>query len=381
MDKVVLKEGREKSLLRGHPWIFSGALAEIPKCQPGELLDIYDASGAFLAQGYFHPDNSLAGRILSRQKGPIAPILKERLLRAHALRKHLFDPLITNACRVINGEGDGIPGLIIDQYDGHYVIQVHTQGIERLKPILLELIEELFQPKSIYEKSRSSARQDEGLSLFEGNHFGKTPELIEIRENGHPIFVSIPEGQKTGFFLDQRTMRALVGTLSKGRRVLNCFAYTGGFSLYAAAGGADSVVSMDCSEKACELAEKNLAPFSNHRTICTDILETPLSDADFIILDPPAFAKKRRHLDSALRAYQILNERALRAISANGLLLTSTCSHYVDEKAFQHTLFLAAQRAGRSVQILSKHLQAPDHPISLAHPEGGYLKSLLLLVH
>jgi len=380
VSKVILKEGREKSLLRGHPWIFSGALANMPDCKPGQLLPIYDAEGGFLAQGYFHPGHSLIGRVLSRKRGPIAPILKERLQSALELRKILFDPEITSAYRVVNGEGDGIPGLIVDQYDGHFVIQVHTQGIERLKPLLLDLIKEVFQPKTIYEKSSSSFRSEEGLSPFEGNQFGKTPEFLEVRENGHPFWVSIPNGQKTGFFLDQRNMRALVASLAKGRRVLNCFSYTGGFSLYAAAGGAESVVSIDRCKRACMLAEKNLALYANHKIVCADAFETPFSDSDFIILDPPAFAKKRKHLDSALRAYQTLNERALRAIRPKGLLLTSSCSYFVDEQTFQHTLFLAAQKAGRNVQILSKHLQAADHPISLFHPEGGYLKSLLLFV-
>lgn len=380
MDKVILKEGREKSVVSGHPWIFSGAVDSLPDCAPGEVFPIYSSKGDFLAQGYFHQNHSLLGRVLTRSEGPILPLLKEAMVRARDLRTLLFSKADTNAMRLINGEGDGFPGLIVDDYDGHLVMQIHTQGMERLKSDLIEMILEVFQPKSLFEKSRSSSRVDDGLEPIQEGHYRETPEVVTILENGHRFFVSIPTGQKTGFFLDQREMRALVGTLSKERRVLNCFAYTGGFSLYAAAGGAKTVTSVDRCQRACALASQNLSVYSNHSAICSDIQDIEMSGSDFIILDPPAFAKKRRHLDAALKAYQTLNEKAFRAIDSGGLLLTCSCSHFVDSKAFKHMVFAAAKRAGRQARILSGHIQASDHPIALAHPEGGYLKSLLLFV-
>lgn len=380
MGKVLLKPGREKSILRGHPWIFSGALAQIPNCQPGEILSICDSQGNFLAQGYFNPGNSLVGRILTYEKGNIRSILKKKLEKAISLRETLFDKSQTNAYRLINAEGDGISGLIVDFYDGYLVVQVHTQGVERLKEELIALLIEQIQPKGIYEKSLSSARGEEGLPPFEGLLYGQVPPLIQIKENGHLIWVSIPEGQKTGFFLDQRDMRKKVGSLSKGKNVFNCFSYTGGFSLYAAAGGAKSVTSLDQCKRACALAEKNLSGYSNQSVICGDAFEHPFPSVDFLILDPPAMAKKRKHVDNALRAYQKLNEKAFRAIHQNGFLLTSSCSYFIEERQFQQAIFAAAVKTSRSVRILSKHIQAADHPISLFHPEGAYLKSLLLFV-
>lgn len=379
MSSVILKKGREKALLRGHPWIFSGAIASIPQVSPGTILPIYSAEGKFLAQGYFNPGNSLVGRILSFQEGEIKEALRKKIVEAIALRKQLIHT--TNAYRLINGEGDGIPGLIVDHYDGHLVFQIHTQGIENLREFFIQEFALLLQPKGIYEKSLSPARQEEGLKPVEGILFGQIPEKIEIVENGIKFDVSIPQGQKTGFFLDQREMRAKIGELSKGRKVLNCFAYSGGFSFYALKGGAREVTSVDSCPKACQLARET--PFSNHTVVESDVfefLDTTNFDYDLVILDPPAFAKKKGNLEHALKGYQRLNEKVLRKLPPRSLLLTCSCSHFVTDELFQLALFTASQRAERFVRIIGRHTLAPDHPIAITHPEGAYLKSLLLFV-
>lgn len=385
MNKVVLKKGREKALLRGHPWIFSGAIETIPQVTPGTILPIYSAEMRFLAQGYFNPGNSLAGRVLSFEEGDLKVELKRKVAQAIDLRKRLFDLEKTNAFRLINGEGDGIPGLIVDSYNGHLVIQVHTQGIESLKSYFIEQFIELLEPKSIYEKSLSPSRKEEGLAPYEGNCFGQTPEIVEILENRLKFAVSIPTGQKTGFFLDQRAMRAQIGELSKGRKVLNCFSYSGGFSIYALQGGASSVTSIDSCAKASQLAHENtrLNDLNHHEIVQSDVSEF-LDRSDFnwdlVILDPPAFAKRREHVDHALKGYQKLNEKVLRKLPPNSILLTCSCSHFVDEALFQLAVFTASRKAGRFVRILGNHIRAADHPVALTHPEGGYLKSLLLFV-
>lgn len=378
MTRVILKKGRDKALLRGHPWIFSGALASLPKVAPGSILPIYSAEGEFLAQGYFNPGNSLVGRILTFTEGDIQIELKRKLAEAIALRKQFFGPT-TNAYRLINAEGDGISGLIVDYYNGYLVIQVHTQGIENLKSYFIEQLIDLLQPKGIYEKSLSGSRQEDGLEPFEGLCYGEIPETIEILENGLKFAVSIPHGQKTGFFLDQRSMRAQIGQLAKGRKVLNCFAYSGGFSIYALHGGAQSVTSVDSCPYACALAQKN----GPHTVIQSDVftfLERDDFDYDLVILDPPAFAKKRGNIEHALKGYQKLNEKVLRKLPPRSLLLTCSCSYFIDETLFQLSIFTASRKAERNVRIIGKHVQAPDHPISITHPEGSYLKSLLLFV-
>lgn len=379
MSSVVLKKGREKALLRGHPWIFSGAIASLPKVSPGTILPIYSSEGQFLAQGYFNPGNSLVGRILSFEEGEIKESLKRKIVEAIALRKQLIPN--TNAYRLINGEGDGIPGLIVDYYDGYLVFQIHTQGIENLRAFFIEQFVELMKPKGIYEKSLSPARQEDGLKPAEGVLYGEVPEKIEIVENGIKFTVSIPHGQKTGFFLDQREMRAKIGELAGGRKVLNCFAYSGGFSFYALKGGAKEVTSVDSCPKACQLAREN--PFPNHTVVQADVfefLDNSNFDWDLVVLDPPAFAKKKGNLEHALKGYQKLNEKVLRKLPPRSLLLTCSCSHFVTDELFQLAIFTASRRAERFVRIIGSHLLAPDHPISINHPEGAYLKSLLLFV-
>lgn len=241
MHKVILKPGREKALHSRHPWIFSGAIASAPSIKHGEILSVFSSKGEFLAKAYFHPENSISGRVLTFQDESIEHALQKKIAQAIHLREQMFDRDQTNCYRLINSEGDGIPGLIVDIYDDLAVIQVNTYGIERLKTLIVETLHKKLKLRGIYEKSTSSARRQEGLPDVSGPVFGQCPPEILVKENGVTFLVSIEEGQKTGLFLDQREMRHLIHRLSKGKKVLNCFAYTGGFSLFAFKGGAESV--------------------------------------------------------------------------------------------------------------------------------------------
>jgi 23S rRNA (cytosine1962-C5)-methyltransferase len=388
MDKkVILKEGKEKSLLRKHPWIFSGAIASIPACEPGEILPVYSSDGQYLAQACFHPDNSLSGRVLSFTHQETKDLLKAKIQEALDLRKKFFDPELTNAFRLINAEGDGLSGLVVDYYNDVLVLQISTCGMERLKAQIVEILISLLSPKAIYEKSCSSTRKQEGLKEQEGFLYGEEIKEVEILENGMKFLVSLTQGQKTGFFLDQREMRKLVSCYSKEKKVLNCFSYSGGFSLFALKGGASFVDSVDSCGKASELARKNtrLNGFSKeqhgiHQKDGFSFLKDSDLDYDLVILDPPAFAKKKSDIAEACKGYKEINRTAMEKMPPKSLLLTCSCSYHIDGDLFQNLLFQAASEAKRNVKILHRHIQAIDHPISLNHPEGEYLKSFTLFI-
>jgi 23S rRNA (cytosine1962-C5)-methyltransferase len=385
--KVILKPGRDRALRQRHPWIFSGAIASFPPFEDGEVLPVFSSCGQFLAKAYFHTKNSISGRVLTFFDEPVDKVIEELIVKAIVLRKEMFDRTCTNAFRLINAEGDGLPGLVVDIYDDVAVIQVNTHGIERLKSLLMDTLKRHLKPRAIFEKSASGARRLEGLEDRIGSHFGECPREIPIKENGALFLVNIEEGQKTGFFLDQREMRQLIGRLSKNRRVLNCFSYTGGFSVFALQGGAHSVTSVDASEEACRYAMENTLlnhlPLAQHQVVQEDVfsfLKTNRDVFDLVILDPPAFAKKKQDVHDACRGYKEINRRALERMPKGSCLLTCSCSHFIDEDLFQQLVFQAAIEAGREAVICSRHLQASDHPVSLFHPEGEYLKSLLLHV-
>jgi 23S rRNA (cytosine1962-C5)-methyltransferase len=386
--RVILKPGRDKALRNRHPWIFSGAIASFPIFENGEVLPVYSDAGGFLAKAYFHNENSISGRVLSFTDQPIEKAIERRMIEAIALRESLFDREQTNCYRLINAEGDGLPGLIVDIYEEYAVMQINTHGMERLKSFIVEMLKDKMKLRGIYEKSQSGARGQEGLSDSIGSLFGDCPKDLLVKENGLPFLVSIEEGQKTGFFLDQREMRQLVYRMGKNKRVLNCFSYTGGFSLFALKGGATSVTSIDSSENACRYAKENTLlnhiPLAQHEVIKADVfdyLKNCKDTFDLVILDPPAFAKKRHDVNDACRGYKEINRRVFEMMPPNSYLLTSSCSHFIDENLFQQVVFQAAIEANREAVICSRHLQASDHPISLFHPEGEYLKSLLLHIN
>lgn len=343
------------------------------------------STGEKLGLAMLNRGRSILGHMLAFGNETVTEALTSRIAKAAALRKTWFDPTYTNAIRLINAEGDGIPGLIVDAYNDVLVIQVANAGIEKLKAEIVDLLVKEFKPRSLFEKSTSFMRKKEGLEEVRSVLYGEDNPEVEVLEKGLHYSVNVLEGQKTGLFLDQREMRSMVRDLSKGRKVLNCFAYTGGFSVAALAGGATHVDSVEISAKCEARIEKNLSlnNLANHRFVCEDVfafLKTANFDYDLLILDPPAFVKKRDDIAKAFRAYKDLNAHVMRKMPKGSLLLTCSCSYHVDEALFQNILFRAANESGRSVRIVEKHRQAHDHPISIFHPESSYLKSLLLYI-
>lgn len=489
MVKVFLKHGRDESLRRFHPWVFSGAVAQVQGSPAeGDIVGVYSAEGQFLASGHWQV-GSIAVRILSFDADPTAPgFWEDSIARAlavreavglfpssprtdalrqnFALRAHPSQPdgwappayeaagghgsagevraaapsgLETSCFRLVHGEGDGLPGLIIDWYDGVCVLQAHSVGMFRSKMQICEALKVVFgeRLKAVYDKSSGTAPFKAGLELIDGYLYrapGFDASETVVLENGRKFLVNWEEGQKTGFFLDQRDNRELVGKYAAGRRVLNLFCYTGGFSIYALTAGAVLVDSVDSSARAMDLVARNIElnsasfgsaglPLDNfalrahpsqpdgwappvHETTgghgcqrqpaladkqevefnnyCEDAIEflrkAPEGKYDLMIVDPPAFAKHRGALKNALRAYQRLNAAAIAKVAPGGLVFTFSCSQVVDKITFANTVFSAAAQTGRSVRILDRLCQGADHPVSIYHPEGEYLKGLLLYV-
>ena len=396
MVKVILKKGREESLLRFHPWVFSGAIAQIiGHPSEGDVVGVYGSDGSFLAAGHYQV-GSIAVRILSFDAEVLSPdFWKVMIGRAYAMRQAagLAGAAATNCYRLVHGEGDNLPGLIIDYYDGVCVMQAHSVGMFRSKKAICEALQAVYGDalKAVYDKSSGTAPFKAGLELIDG-YLYKRPDFSDdeqlVLENGHKFLVNWTEGQKTGFFLDQRENRALVGRVAAGRRVLNLFCYTGGFSIYALGAGAQHVDSVDSSRKAMDMVDRNVAlnGFAPelHTSYCADAIDflkqAPEDAYDLIIVDPPAFAKHRGALSNALRAYQRLNAAAIAKVAPGGFVFTFSCSQVVDKEAFALAVFSAAAQVGRSVRILDRLNQPADHAVNIYHPEGEYLKGLLLYV-
>lgn len=395
MIKVILKKGRSESLKRFHPWVFSGAIAQVQGAPAeGDIVAVYGSDGEYLAAGHYQI-GSIAVRILSFDADPLAPdFWTISIARALEARRAvgLVDCEHTNCFRLVHGEGDGLPGLIIDWYDGVCVLQAHSVGMFRAKLQISSALQEVFgdKLKAVYDKSSGTAPFKAGLELVDGYLYkreGFSQKEAVVLENGNKFIVNWEEGQKTGFFLDQRDNRALVGKYAPGRNVLNLFCYTGGFSVYALNAGAAKVDSVDSSARAMDLVSRNLAltgKDGNFENFCTDAIEH-LSKCepdkyDLIIVDPPAFAKHRGALKNALRAYQRLNAAAISRVAPGGLVFTFSCSQVVDKISFANTVFSAAAQTGRRVRIMDRLCQGSDHPVNIYHPEGEYLKGLLLYV-
>lgn len=386
--QLIIAPGKEKALLRRHPWIFSGAVKRIVgEPQEGDLVDVVDAHGQWMATGHYQ-NESIICKVLSFDTPEVdEAFFRRRLQSAIAYRERLgfFGLADTNVFRLIHAEGDQMPGLVADWYNGVLVLQAHSVGMHRLFPKLSTLCVELLSIhglKSIFDKS--SATCPGGAE--DGYLWGDEPQEWEITESGNRLFINFFDGQKTGFFIDQRENRRLVQDLAKGHRVLNCFGYTGGFSLAALRGGAEYVETVDISKKAIELCNRNVAlnfgTAAPHQGTVADVLKYLNQSApfDFIILDPPAFAKNHRSLQAGLKGYRSINQRALEALPAGGLLMTFSCSQAVSKDDFQTMVFTAAMNARRSVRIVRQLPHAMDHPVSICHPEGEYLKGLLLQV-
>ena len=399
MIKVILKRGREESLLRFHPWVFSGAIAEIQGSPAeGDLVAVHALDGSLLAYGHYQI-GSIAVRVLSFDDSALhTDFWENTLARALAMRVacglHVSEAgASTNCYRLVHGEGDNLPGLIIDFYDGVCVMQAHSVGMFRARKQISDALQKVYGPelKAVYDKSSGTAPFKAGLELIDGYMY-RRPDFSDdeqvVLENGHKFLVNWTEGQKTGFFLDQRDNRALVGSLSKGRNVLNLFCYTGGFSIYALAAGALHVDSVDSSKKAMMMVDKNVAlngfDESKHTSLCCDAIDylksAPEGKYDLMIVDPPAFAKHRGSLKNALRAYQRLNAAAIAKVAPGGFVFTYSCSQVVDKESFALAVFSAAAQCGRRVRILDRLNQPCDHSVNIYHPEGEYLKGLLLYV-
>lgn len=396
MIKVILRKGRDESLRRFHPWVFSGAIAEVQgNPAEGDIVAVYASDGTFLAYGHYQI-GSIAVRVLSFDDSALRPDFWEMML-SRALNVRVACGLdgnsATDCYRLVHGEGDNLPGLIIDYYGGVCVMQAHSVGMFRAKKQITDALKKVYGDslKAVYDKSSGTAPFKAGLDLVDGYMYRRedfSDDEQIVQENGHKFIVNWTEGQKTGFFLDQRDNRALVGSLSKGRNVLNLFCYTGGFSIYALASGALHVDSVDSSRKAMMMVDRNVAlngfDETKHTSLCCDAIDylrdVPEGKYDLMIVDPPAFAKHRGALKNALRAYQRLNVAAISKVAHGGLVFTYSCSQVVDKEAFALAVFSAAAQAGRSVRILDRLNQPCDHSVNIYHPEGEYLKGLLLYV-
>ncbi|MGZ7066435.1 MAG: class I SAM-dependent rRNA methyltransferase, partial [Candidatus Aminicenantales bacterium] len=314
MDSVILKPGKDKAVRNRHHWIFSGAVQTLPDFDNGSLLAVRGANGDILGHAYFNRASSIIGRMVSFGKTPPEEAIRQSVERALSFRRRFFDPAVTNAYRLINAEGDLLPGLIADIYGDVLVLQVATLGMDKLKPLVLDLLVTALKPRSVYEKSDLPARREEGLPDFEGTVHGEPVDRVRILEEGLPFLVDIVRSQKTGFYLDQREMRRLARDLGRGRRVLNAFSYTGAFSVYALKGGAVRADSVDASESAIALAQENFElnglPSDAGVFFTADVfqfLRDPELGYDFIILDPPAFAKRKTDVVQACRGYKDIN--------------------------------------------------------------------------
>jgi len=390
MAGVFLKQGREEAPSRGHPWVFSGAIERVEgEIEAGGIVDLFAHAGAFLGRGYYNPRSQIAVRLLSRQPVVIdKAFFRGRIESALAIRKSILSSE-TTACRLIHAEGDLLPGLICDKYGDYLVLQLHTAGMERFRDGIISLLTDLLSPRMMYDRSDAATRAQEGLPDSAGPiaREGTFPDHIEIRENGMRFLVDVKQGQKTGFYLDQRDNRFLIRGLAQGKRVLNCFSYTGGFSVYAALGGAAGVTSVEASAGALELCKENLIlndiPLEGQRLVKGDVFQFLRDDQDeydLIILDPPAFAKRKGQVKGAIRGYKDINLFAMKQAKKGGMILTCSCSQHVDAGLFQKILSYAAADASRQLQVLG-HWGAPqDHPTALHHAEGAYLKAFLLRV-
>jgi len=388
-SRIVLKSGKEHSILRRHPWVFSGAIDRVEgEIHNGDAVEVTDQKGRFLAYGHA-AEGSIAVRIFSFEQGELdRAFWKNKVQQAFDLRSKLRIAGDTNTTmyRLIHAEGDGMPGLIVDIYGKTAVIQTHSVGMHELRQLLAEILVEVAGVTSVYNKSAEKLEKNGGQRSQDEYLIGAQPDEICL-EHGAKYKIDWETGQKTGFFIDQRESRFLLGQLAKGKKVLNTFCYTGGFSICALNGGAVLAHSLDSSQKALDLTEENLKlngyDPAVHRTIKADAvhyLKNLEEDYDIIVLDPPAFAKHLSARHQAIQAYTRINEAAIRQIKPGGLLFTFSCSQVVDRNLFAGTIMAAAIQAKRNVRILYRLQQPGDHPVSIFHPEGEYLKGLVIEV-
>ena len=392
---VYLQKERERSLLRRHPWVFSKAIENVKgKVAPGAPVEIFSHDGRWLARGAWSPESQIRVRIwtFTRSEQIDTDFFVRRLSAAQQGRQELIAEQGLSAYRLVAAESDGLPGIIIDRYNNFLVCQLLSAGAEYHKQQLFDALKQLFPECSLYERSDVAVRKKEGLSERHGVVYGELPpdELVIEENNGVKIIVDIKTGHKTGFYLDQRDNRAIAGRYAKGRKVLNCFCYTGAFGVCALRGGATEVVNVDVSEPALAIARRNaevnaldLSHAQFHKQDVFKLLRDCRERGekfDMIVLDPPKFAESKAQLDGACRGYKDINLLACQLLNPNGILLTFSCSGLMTSELFQKIVADAALDAGREAQILERMSQAADHPIGTAYPEGFYLKGLVVRV-
>ncbi|NVO01242.1 MAG: class I SAM-dependent rRNA methyltransferase [Bacteroidetes bacterium] len=391
MAKIILKSGKDDAVRRFHPWVFSGAIKKIEgNVDDGDIVEVYSNHDEYLATGHYQNGTIMVRLFSFKQIIPDNDFWKSKIQKAYDLRKlvGLVDNENTNVYRLVHAEGDGLPGLIIDFYNGTAVIQTHSIGMHMIKDQLIKALTEVYgdKLKAVFDKSSETMPKQSSIKPPDSYIFGGSSETV-VLENDSKFHVEWEGGQKTGFFIDQRENRDLLKKYSKGKTVLNTFCYTGGFSVTALKAGAKLVHSVDSSKKAIDLTDRNIElnnfTEKQHQSIAADVIDY-LKDIDnkyeVIILDPPAFAKHQDAKHHAVQGYKRLNAQAIKQIKPGGILFTFSCSQVVDKNLFSSTVVSAAIQVGRNVKILHRLSQPPDHPVSAFHPEGEYLKGLVLFV-
>ncbi|QHS55038.1 class I SAM-dependent rRNA methyltransferase [Mucilaginibacter sp. 14171R-50] len=394
MIDVILKKGKEKAVLHKHPWVFSGAIEQVKgKPANGDIICLRDSKKDFLAYGFYNDRSRVAVRLLEWDESLAVDDnwFRDKVRTSVAGRAHILADGSTDTCRLVFSESDYLPGLIVDKYADHLAVQVLTSGMQNAMPVIIDELNALLKPASIFDKSDAASRSHEGLEtsnvLLAGIH---PPELVMVKENGISYGINIAEGQKSGFYCDQRYNRKLLATYATGKKMLDCFCYTGGFTLNALKNGAESVTSVDSSALALETLQENirLNKFEQtvHNAIKSDVnvqLRKFRDDGetfDIIVLDPPKYAPSRSALDRASRAYKDLNRLGMQLLDSGGLLATFSCSGAMDMETFKQVLAWAALDAGKQVQFIYQFHQPEDHPVRASFPEGEYLKGLLCRV-
>jgi 23S rRNA (cytosine1962-C5)-methyltransferase len=394
MIDVILKKGKEKAVLHKHPWVFSGAIEHVKgKPANGDIVRLMDAKGAFMAYGFYNDQSRVALRLLEWDEAVEIneQWFRDKIAVAVAGRNDILVDGITNTCRLIFSESDYLPGLIVDIYAGHLAVQVLTSGMQKMVPVIIDELQRLLKPESIFDKSDASSRDHEGLETVNTALTAiHPPERVEVLENGIRYNINIAEGQKSGFYCDQRDNRKIVASYAKGKKVLDCFSYTGGFTLNALQSGAAAVSAVDSSALAIETLKENIAlnKFDAGKVtpIVSDVnkqLRVFRDDGEFfdiVILDPPKYAPSRSSLDKASRAYKDLNRMGMLLLTSGGLLATYSCSGAMSMETFKQVLAWAALDAGKQVQFIHQFCQPGDHPVRASFPEGEYLKGLLCRV-
>ncbi len=383
---ISLKRNADNRIKFGHLWVFSNELQEIPKLQPGVVVKVVDSNQKSYGFGFYNPASLISVRLLKTEIFPSVQLFIERIAIAKALRQSLLGDI--EMCRLVFGESDLLPGLIIDKYSNYFAIQILSAGMELMKSEIVQALLEIFpETKGIIEKNDTKLREIEGLPLISTVLFGEIPEKFISQEQGVQLELSLSEGQKTGYFLDQRINRKFVRTISRGLSVLDCYTNQGGFALNAGIGGAERIAAIDCSETALNAVSRN-AELNGLKieTIKADVAEY-LSKAvernekwDMIILDPPAFAKNRKSVPKAKAAYAKINRLAMKMLNPNGYLIASSCSHHVFEDVFKDAIYRESCKLGKQLKQVFRGGQSPDHPILLSLPETQYLKFFVFQV-